>query len=220
VAALALPASALAMLTPADAAEIERLYLEGQDRYAANDFAGAAEQWTALLSALPERPTNREVRVNVLVNVIWAHLEAYRRTRMDDGQTDIEHLRKGQAVVDAYRRELREVYGEDAELHAAIERASNELEAELTDAEARDMLFCLSPCLQPCLSPCLQPLQPSRRGCGDDHRGTAVLGALVIPSIVRRRRKDVLAELGSRLPADVVQRLQARLEDDPEDDDA
>src|SRR5690606_2140650 len=82
--------------------EVERLYVEGQDKYSEGDFAGAADAWTRLLDRLPEAQANRATRENVLLNVVQAHLDGYARARRDDGSKDIGHLRSGKAVLDAY----------------------------------------------------------------------------------------------------------------------
>mgnify|MGYP002619580032 CR=1 FL=1 len=127
------PASA--HLGPANAQEIERLYLEGQDRYAAKDFKGAAESWTRLLNMMPESGTNQATRENVLINILAAHLDAYRRMRNDDGTRQIEHLREGKKTLDQYYSDFKQVHGDRTAVSAAVQEKGDELEQELNKAE-------------------------------------------------------------------------------------
>lgn len=115
--------------------EIERLYVEGQDKYAEGDFAGAADAWTRLLDRLPEAQANRATRENVLLNVVQAHLDGYARTRKDDGSKDIDHLRSGKAVLETYFTDFKKAYGDRAAVSAAVQEKADELDRTLTDAE-------------------------------------------------------------------------------------
>lgn len=130
---------ASAPVLPAMAAqdsEIERLYVEGQDKYAADDFSGAAEAWTQLLERLPEAQPNRATRENVLLNVLQAHLDGYSRMRKDDGSKDIEQLRSAKRVLEAYFSSFKEAYGDNAAVSAAVQEKADELDVALTAAEA------------------------------------------------------------------------------------
>jgi hypothetical protein len=129
------PASA--HLGPASAQEIERLYLEGQDLFAANDFKGAANAWTRLLNMMPESGTNRATRENVLINILAAHLEAYRRMRNEDGSRPIEQLREGKATLDQYYADFKQVHGDRTAVGSAVQEKGDELEAELSEAEEK-----------------------------------------------------------------------------------
>lgn len=145
---LAFPASAVAASTPtpgpgiaamlagpeAPASEIERLYVSGQDKYGEGDFAGAADDWTILLSRLPEAQSNKATRENVLLNVLQAYLDAYNRTRGDDGKKDITHLEKGKSVLDTYYEDYNKAYGQGASVSAAVQEKGDELERELEKA--------------------------------------------------------------------------------------
>jgi len=115
--------------------EVERLYVEGQDKYAEGDFAGAADAWTRLLDRLPEAQSNRATRENVLLNVVQAHLDGYARTRKDDGSKDIEMLRAGKAVLDTYFTNFKKAYGDRAAVSTAVQEKADELERTLADAE-------------------------------------------------------------------------------------
>jgi hypothetical protein len=115
--------------------EIERLYVEGQDKYAEGDFAGAADAWTRLLDLLPEAQANRATRENVLLNVVQAHLDGYARTRKDDGNKDIEMLRAGKQVLDTYFANFKKAYGDRAAVSTAVQEKADELESTLADAE-------------------------------------------------------------------------------------
>jgi hypothetical protein len=122
---------------PANASEIERLYLEGQDLFAANDLNGAADAWTRLLNLMPESGTNRATRENVLINILAAHLEAYRRMRNEDGSRPIENLRTGKETLDRYYADFKQVHGDRTAVSAAVQEKGDELERELAEAEAK-----------------------------------------------------------------------------------
>lgn len=115
--------------------EIERLYVDGQDKYAEGDFAGAADAWTRLLERLPEAQANRATRENVLLNVVQAHLDGYARNRNDDGSKDIGHLRNAKQVLDAYFASFKKAYGDRAAVSAAVQEKADELDRTLADAE-------------------------------------------------------------------------------------
>jgi hypothetical protein len=115
--------------------EIERLYVEGQDKYAEGDFAGAADAWTRLLDRLPEAQANRATRENVLLNVVQAHLDGYARTRKADGSKDIELLRAGKQVLDDYFASFKKAYGDRAAVSTAVQEKADDLERLLADAE-------------------------------------------------------------------------------------
>lgn len=201
---------------PAEQQEIERLYIEGQDLVAEGDFVGAAEAWTKLFALLPESPTNTATRENIVLNVIDAYLNAYNRLVDDAGEKQIEHLHRAREVIDAYRAEFAAAYGDGRAMSVAVTQKIDELDAALHRAEVGPEYGCLSPCLQPCLSPCLQPLCLSpvqERGCGSKDPAAAfvVLGAL---GLGLRRRRDVIERVAGSLPADVVAKLRAKLDDE------
>lgn len=133
--AVALSVAPLTVAAAAPDSEVERLYVEGQDKYAEGDFAGAADAWTRLLDRLPEAQANRATRENVLLNVVQAHLDGYARARRDDGSKDIGHLRSGKAVLDKYFAEFKGAYGDRAAVSAAVQEKADELERTLADAE-------------------------------------------------------------------------------------
>ena len=120
---------------PKPDAEVERLYVEGQDKYAEGDFAGAADAWTRLLERLPEAQANRATRENVLLNVVQAHLDGYARNRKEDGSKDIEMLRAGKSVLDTYFASFKKAYGDRAAVSTAVQEKADELERTLADAE-------------------------------------------------------------------------------------
>jgi hypothetical protein len=128
-------ARATATATLVQDSEIERLYVEGQERYGNDDFAGAAESWSRLLEKLPEAQANKATRENVLLNITQAYLDAYNRSRKDDGTKDIEHLRKGKKVLEEYFAGYRKAYGDRAGVSAAVQEKSDELDEELRKAE-------------------------------------------------------------------------------------
>jgi hypothetical protein len=148
---------------PANAQEIERLYLEGQDQFAANDFKGAADSWTRLLNLMPESGTNRATRENVLINILAAHLEAYRRMRNADGSRPIEHLREGKKTLDQYYSDFKQVHGDRTAVSAAVQQKGDELEQDL--AKAEEEVANLPPTVDPEIEP-IEPLPPEGGGGG------------------------------------------------------
>lgn len=133
--ALSFASAPLHVEAAAPDSEVERLYVEGQDKYAEGDFAGAADAWTRLLERLPEAQANRATRENVLLNVVQAHLDGYARNRKDDGSKDIETLRSAKSVIDAYFAAFKKAYGDRAAVSAAVQEKADELDRALTDAE-------------------------------------------------------------------------------------
>jgi hypothetical protein len=133
--ALSFAGAPLQLRAAAPDQEIERLYVEGQDKYAEGDFAGAADAWTRLLERLPEAQSNRATRENVLLNVVQAHLDGYARTRKEDGSKDIEMLRAGKQVLDTYFAGFKKAYGDRAAVSTAVQEKADELERALADAE-------------------------------------------------------------------------------------
>lgn len=133
--ALSFASAPLEVRAAAPDQEIERLYVEGQDKYSEGDFAGAADAWTRLLDRLPEAQANRATRENVLLNVVQAHLDGYDRTRKDDGTKDIEMLRAGKVVLDTYFASFKKAYGDRAAVSTAVQEKADELESKLAQAE-------------------------------------------------------------------------------------
>jgi hypothetical protein len=201
-----LSGSAFAAEPEADVGEIERLYVEGQNRYEASDYMGAAASWTELLDALPEEEESRVVRESVVVNVLDAHRTAYERLLDEQGNRVPEHLEAGLDVVATYRAAFAEAYGPDAAISAAVQVKMAELEDMLQrhHEPPRQDWSCLAPCLQPCLSP---PLDDPR-GCGAHRQPSAVVLLLLGPLGFIRRRRDAIEHLADALPPDVLNRLR------------
>ena len=138
VATLALALALTGM--PAQAAgpssgEVERLYVEGQDRAERKDYKGAADSWTRLLSILAESGDNQAIRESVIINVLDAHLKAYNQMVDESGNKDISHLRNGKATLDQYYADYKQVHGDRVGVSAAVQDKAAELEAALAEAE-------------------------------------------------------------------------------------
>jgi hypothetical protein len=127
-----LPAQAFAP----SAAEIERLYNEGDKRNSEGDFKGAAESWTRLLVLLPEEGANQATRENLLLNILDAHINAYNRVVGSDGKKDVSHLQEGKRTFELYLTQYRAVYGSGRAISAAVQQKSDELDAALNKADA------------------------------------------------------------------------------------
>lgn len=129
----AVPAQAVAA---PNEAEIERLYVEGQERLEAQDYTGAAESWTRLMTLLPESGDNQAVRESVIINVLDAHLKAYNQLVDARGNKDISHLRAGKQTLDQYYADFKQVHGDRKGVSAAVQDKAAELERVLANAEA------------------------------------------------------------------------------------
>jgi hypothetical protein len=127
-----LPASAA--VAPS-AAEIERLYSEGDKKNGEGDFTGAAESWTRALVLLPEEGANQATRENLLLNVLDAHINAYKRLPGEDGKKNIAHLQEGKKTYELYLQQYRAVYGSGRAISSAVQQKSDELNAALAKAE-------------------------------------------------------------------------------------
>jgi len=115
--------------------EIERLYVEGQEKYDNGEFAAAADAWTRLLNGLSESQANKATREMVLLNVLQADIDAYNRTRKGDGSKDVELLRSGKKTLDEYYTGFRRAYGDLAAVSAAVQEKGDELEQLLSDVD-------------------------------------------------------------------------------------
>lgn len=193
--------------------EVERLYLEAQERYGAGEFALAADLYHECLENLPEAEEYREIRGFIVTNELQSRLQAFNRIRSIDGQYQFEFLDRADEVLAKYRADFAAAYGDTASVSAGVEEIATELRDARDAAMRTPTSFCLQPCLDPCLQPCLQPClspPPPPRGChGGSDNSIAMLGLLALPRIARRR-KDVLASLKDRLPKDVVAKLEDR----------
>lgn len=115
--------------------EVERLYLEGQERVEAKDYKGAADSWTRLLSLLPESGDNQAIRESVIINILDAHIKAHNQLVDDKGNKDIGHLKSGKTTLDQYYAEFKGVHGDRVAVSAAVQEKAAELEAALQQAE-------------------------------------------------------------------------------------
>jgi hypothetical protein len=136
---LATPATAFASLGPSKSGpsknEVEKLYVEGQDRAEAKDYTGAADSWTRLLNILPESPDNQAIRESVMINVLEAHMNAFNLLVDQAGKKDISHLRKGKATLDEYYGNFKTVHGDRVAISPAVQSKAAELDAMLAKAE-------------------------------------------------------------------------------------
>lgn len=125
----------MAKAAPTDAAEIERLYIEGQQRDESKDYKGAAESWTRLLRILPESGENQPLRESLIINVLDAHIKAYNQLVDESGNKDIEHLREGKRTLDEYYSDFKAIHGDRVAVSAAVQEKAEILEAQLIKAE-------------------------------------------------------------------------------------
>jgi hypothetical protein len=194
---------------PPDTQEIERLYTEGDGRFADRDYVGAADSWEGLLHILPENEGNKAIRGALVVMIAEALINAHHHLVADDGSKDKAHLERAIAILDGYDSALREAYGPGAQPDAGIAQKREEIENAIAPPEHDDDI---GPCLQPCLNVEPAPLPP-RRGCGGEKTPMAFVMLATLGLGIRRRR-DALDKVESVLPSDVVARLRSRLDRD------
>ena len=182
-------------------------------------YADAARMLEDVFDRVPEDGPYRGVRETVALNVLDAYLSAYR----EDGET--VHLHRARAFRERYQAAIEAAYPGQDVTTADVRAKSEALDAALAElAKTYEFTPCLTviapepeptePPVGPCLSPpspCLQPIEP-KRGCGDD--GDPGLAAALLLPLGLRRRRDVLDRLADRLPADVLARLKAKLDDE------
>lgn len=196
--------------------EVERLYVEGQNRFESRDYAAAAESWTRLLDLLPESPENRAIRESVMINVLEAHLHAYRLLVDATGARDIEHLRRAEATLEAYYAAYRRAHGDRVAMSREVQDKGHELEQTLRAAEPEETPSPVPDIVNP---PPPQPLpdhEPrTREGNGLIIGGSVVaalgLGALALVPVGSMR--------GRRADADDLAAVE-RLRVDPDDPQA
>lgn len=121
-----------------------------------------------------------------------------------DGRRNIEFVERAVDSLDDYEAAYEAAYGEPPR-GAEVTSLGRELR-EILD-EVGSCLSIVGPCLSP-LPPCLSPLPVERRGCGGKDGGVASL--MLLPLALRRRRKSILEQVSSALPADVLARLRQR----------
>ena len=92
--------SALAAPVP----EAPDRYGEAQDLLEADDFVGAAEIWEALLEETPESSDTYAGREAMIINVIDARIEAYRRQVTAHGEREPLNLFAAQVALRRYLR--------------------------------------------------------------------------------------------------------------------
>lgn len=192
--------------------EVARIYVQGQEHYEAKEYEAALECFATLLDMFSEVEDNKTTRESLILNILEMSRHAYQDVRNEDGSRDDEVLERGLERVRRYEADYEAAYG--------VAPGESVAEAKETLLQLREVEIgpCLSPppCLSPCLSPppCLSPLQP-KRGCGGETGGVASL--MLLPFALRRRRKSILEQVASALPADVVARIRERLDSDAEE---
>jgi hypothetical protein len=136
--AIAIAAAPPASAAAPDSKEVQRLYLEGEERNAAKDYKGAYESWTLLMTKLPESAANQATRENVLLNIIDAHINAYNGMLTTDNKKDVAHLRGGKTTVDKYTSDFTQTFGDRKAISPAVQEKINELTELLKRAEEEE----------------------------------------------------------------------------------
>jgi len=97
---------------------------QGQASFDAGDYRGAALAWQKILDILPENALNRAERENALLIALEAYKHAFRRASLERGSVtteDVELLREGLALCDAYTKEVSRVHGPGGVSPAVVE---------------------------------------------------------------------------------------------------
>jgi hypothetical protein len=107
------PATAWAQDPPAAAAEdpklteAKALYEEGEIKFQTAEYDAALKLWKRAYAILPDGDDTRSIRNALIYNIAEAHSLAYEVSR---NQT---HLRTAKLLLERYRTEHRELYGDD-----------------------------------------------------------------------------------------------------------
>jgi hypothetical protein len=115
------------------------LQIDGQARYAQQEFEQAGDVWSRIFEVLPENPVNREERDTTLLITLDAYKEAYRVARegaaADGLSRGVAMLRKGVGVLDRYVAAFGRQYGATTAISPSADAAAREIRQLLADAE-------------------------------------------------------------------------------------
>src|SRR5690606_10532450 len=134
----ALLCTALPAHASPDSSEVERLYLEGQERMDASDYRGAAESWTRLLALLPESGENQATRESIIINILDAYLKAYNGMVDEAGNKDIANLRAAKTTLDRYYSDFKAIHGDRVAVSDAVQEHAAVLERSLQRAQEEE----------------------------------------------------------------------------------
>lgn len=118
-----------------DSSEVERLYLQGQERMDESDYRGAAESWTRLLGVLPESGENQATRESVIISILDAYMKAYNGLVDESGNKDISHLRAAKTTLDRYYSDFKSTHGDRVAVSDAVQEHAALLERTLERAQ-------------------------------------------------------------------------------------
>lgn len=114
---------------------------EGQRRYDAGDYLGAAQSWARILEVLPENDVNREERDNALLITLEASRSAYEKRINAPGDSaredGIDYLRSAISILERYEAEFDRAYGGTQSISPDARRLGDEIRELLAEAEAR-----------------------------------------------------------------------------------
>jgi hypothetical protein len=112
--------------------EAKTLYKEGELKFQTAEYDAALKMWKQAYAILPDSEGTRSIRNALIYNIAEAHSLAYEVSR---NQT---HLRTAKVLLERYRTEHRDLYGDDAD--AVKERAeADDRIAELDKKIAESM---------------------------------------------------------------------------------
>lgn len=142
-------------------------YGEAQKLLEDDDFAGAAELWESLLEETPESEETYSGREAMIINVIDARIEAYRRQVTSDGQQEPLNLIAAQVALRRYLRAHVGAYGEERALSVPVQQRAATLAMMLADAQPESVSPPLpSAAPQSSTPPPASPPMQSQRGNG------------------------------------------------------
>ena len=133
-------AAPLTVLAPAEQApddpeivEARALYKDGEIKFQTADYEDALALWKKAYGMLPDGEDTRGMRHALVYNIAEAHSRAYEVSR---NQT---HLRKAKILLETYRSQHRELYGDETEAVAErteVDDRIAELDKLIAESEA------------------------------------------------------------------------------------
>lgn len=110
-------------------------YGQAQQLLENDDFVGAAEIWESMLQETPETEETYSGREAMIINVVDARIEAYRRQVTGDGSQDPLNLLAAQVALRRYLRAHVSAYGDDRALSVPVQQRAATLAMMLAEAD-------------------------------------------------------------------------------------
>ncbi|MCA9686653.1 MAG: hypothetical protein KC457_31095 [Myxococcales bacterium] len=112
-------------------AEAQMLFEAGVARYAAADYETAIDLWLDAYALIPATVDNQLIKAQLIYNVARAQQKWY------DIDHDIKHLRQSKEILEGYRGEVDEIYGDQAGIEREkVDEQIAEVDDQITQWEA------------------------------------------------------------------------------------